>query len=36
MCPKRNLFATYGPVNEDVVLTVNDEPCKFIGVGTIK
>ena len=36
MCPNRDLFSTYEPVSQGVVLMGNNASCKVAGIGTVK
>lgn len=36
MCPRRDWFSTYEPIDCGVVLMGNDTQCKVVGVGTIQ
>jgi len=36
MCPPRDWFVTYEPVNTGIVLMGNDTECKVAGIGTIQ
>ena len=35
MCPHRDWFVTYEPVDTRVVLMGNDAECKIAGIGTV-
>lgn len=36
MCPFKDLFSTYESVDDGIILLGNNEPCKVIGLRTIK
>ena len=36
MCPRRDWFVTYEPVDSGVVLMGNDAECKVAGIGTVQ
>ena len=36
MCPQRDWFVTYEPVDTGIVLMGNDTECKVAGIGTVQ